>query len=121
MVKRLGYSLGGGPYAAIGLERDELVGGVVYTNYAGGGSIAASIVGIGTGWITRPFIRAAFAYPFLQLGVRRLSVYVAERNRISQGFVERLGFTLESVMERAMPDDDMRVYRMFSEDCTWLR
>ena len=121
VVEHIGYALGGGPYAAIGLERSELVGGVVYTNYSGGGSIAANIAGIGRGWITRPFIRAAFAYPFIQLGVRRLSVYVAQNNRVSQDFVQRLGFQLESIMERAMETDNVLVYRMFSEDCKWLR
>jgi RimJ/RimL family protein N-acetyltransferase len=121
VVRRLGYALGGGPYCAIGLERGfDLIGGVVYTNYCGG-SIAANIAGTGTGWITRPFIRAAFAYPFMQLRVRRLSVFVAKRNVISRKFVERLGFELESTMERATEDDDMLIYRMFNEDCLWLR
>lgn len=118
--KGLGMQLGSSPYVGIGLEQEELIGGIAYTNYSGGGSIALSIYGAYPGWITRGFIRAGFAYPFIQLSVRRVSAYVACTNVRSQRFVESLGFELESIMERAIPDDDVRVYRMFKENCRWL-
>lgn len=105
-------------YRAIGLQRNGiLIAGVAYTDYYGG-SIAGHITA--TAPLTRPFVRALFAYPFLQLKCRRFSAWVPARKRHVQHFVERLGFTYESRMERALLDDDVLVYRMFPTDCRWL-
>ena len=117
--QRIGLPMAG-TYRAIGLTWNDgtIIGGAVYSNYCGGG-ISIAVAGV-TGWLTRRFIRAALAYPFLQLKVRRLTAYVATRNTTSQRLIEGVGFTRESVMERGLVDDDLIVYRMFNEDCKWI-
>lgn len=108
-----------GTYRAIGLEQGgRLIGGAVFSNYCGG-SISISVAG-NPGWLTRAFLRAAFAYPFRQLCIRRVTAYVASRNVVSQRLTEGVGFVRESVMERGLADDDLIVYRMFNEDCRWI-
>jgi RimJ/RimL family protein N-acetyltransferase len=107
-----------GSYRAIGLEQGgKLIGGALYTQYCGG-AISISVAG-NKGWLTRSFLRAAFAYPFIQLGLRRVTAYVASRNMASRRLTESVGFVQESIMERAGKDDDYIVYRLFREDCKW--
>lgn len=107
-----------GEYVAFGLERHgELVAGVVYTDCSGA-NITANIAVAGR--LSKDFFRVAFGYPFNQLKRRRLTVYVDDSNHRSLNFVENLGFTRESVMERAHPNGDVIVYRMFKEDCKWV-
>ena len=73
------------------LENGRIVGGVVYTMYTGNG-IMMNVAGGYKGWINRAFIRAAFAYPFKQLGCTRVSGLVRVDNFAAQKFDERLGF-----------------------------
>ena len=106
-----------GMYRAIGLIRgNELVGGVVYTD-SSKANISMSVAGT---YFSRQFIKVCFGYPFLQLRVNRVTGYIASRNMKSRVLAERIGMRLESIMERALPDDDVMVYRMFKEECKWV-
>lgn len=112
-----------GQYVAIGLEENgELIAGIGFTDYLPGGSIAGHIHAIpGKRWLTRPFLRIMFLYPFMQLQVRRLNALVPAKNAAVIGFIEHLGFTFEHRMTRMLKDDDVLIYRMFAEDCRYLR
>lgn len=116
---RIGCQLGR-PSTAIGLARGDLIGGVMYTHYTEGGSISAHIAGTGN-WLTRPFLKAMFRYPFLQLKVRRITCYIAADNAQSIRLCEHMGFIRESVMQRATATGDVFIYRLFKEDCRYLR
>lgn len=116
---RIGSQLGR-PSVAIGIKRGILIGGVMYTHYSNGGSISAHIAGSGR-WLTRPFLKAMFRYPFLQLKVRRITCYIAEDNAASIRLCEHLGFIRESTMQRATAMGDVFIYRLFKEDCRYLR
>lgn len=107
-------------YAAIGLESDgDLVSGVVYNFYTGP-DIAMHVVGVGPTWLSRSYLRAAFKYPFVQLGCRRVTGYVPASNSRAQRFDEHLGFQREGLLRHALPDDDVIVYGMLREECRWL-
>lgn len=108
-----------GFYRAIGLERKgKLIAAVVYTDYSTA-NLSTHIAGEGH-WASKHFLVAAFAYPFLQLNVRRITAYIAASNAASIRFTEHLGFEFESTMPRALPNGDVAVYRMFKENCRYL-
>lgn len=106
----------------IGLERNgELVAALGFTEWLPGGSVRGHIQSVGTHWLTKPFLRMIFIYPFVQLRVQRFNALIPASNLKVKRFVERLGFTLESRMERALAHDDVLVYRMFIEEPVWHR
>lgn len=107
---------------AIGLEQaGELIAALGFNSYLPGGSVSGHICAIpGKRWMTRPFLRMIFMYPFLQLKVQRFNAWVPARNAALIRFVEHLGFTLEHRLTRMLADGDVLLYRMFREDCRWL-
>lgn len=103
----------------IGLERNgSLVAVVIYegiNRYNLWMHVAADD---GKRWMTRGFLRAAFAYPFLGCGVRRVSGYVDAGNATARRFNEHLGFKVEAVLTGAAKDgSDVLIYRMLRKEC----
>lgn len=110
-----------GGMQGIGLERDgELVAGVVYEGY-NGRNVWMHVAGVGGHWLNRSFLKAAFTYPFVQLGVDRVSGYVNASNAAARRFDEHLGFTQEAVLNGAAPDGgDAIIYVMWKKDCRYV-
>jgi RimJ/RimL family protein N-acetyltransferase len=111
-----------GKYIAIGLEQaGELIAAVGFTDYLPGGSISGHICSIpGKRWMTKPFLRVMFIYPFVQLKVQRLNAFIPAKNEAVRNLIEHMGFTFEHRMPRMLADDDVLIYRMFAEDCRWM-
>jgi RimJ/RimL family protein N-acetyltransferase len=104
----------------IGLERDgELVGGVLYEGF-NGPNIWMHCAGVGN-WITKSLLKAAFAYPFVQLGVSNVWGWVDASNAKARRLNEHLGFTQQTVIPGAAKDGDVIIYRMTREGCRFLR
>lgn len=117
--------IGGSPSyehnATIGIEQDgELLAGVVYFDY-NGKSITAAIHGVGRRWLNREFLWFMFYYPFEQLKVVRITAGIETFNEKSHNLVQKLGFTHEATLQKAGRFGDLHVYRMFREDCKWLK
>ena len=110
-----------GPYTAIGLELDgELVGGVVYDGWYGP-NVFAHIAGKpGTRWLTRSFLYAMFQYPFVQLGVERITGPVPSTNLAAIRLDTHLGFVHEATLRGAVPDGDLLLFVMWKEKCRFL-
>lgn len=103
------------------LENGRIIGGVVYTMYTGNG-IMMNVAGGYKGWINRAFLRAAFAYPFKQLGCTRVSGLVRADNYAAQQFDERLGFKREGLVRHGDDDGtDLIMYGMLREECKWIK
>ena len=111
-----------GKCTAIGVvDGNRMIAGVVYNNYHGH-MIEASIAAIDPRWCKRTILRAIFSYPFKQLGVTRLQVTIAKRNKRARRFVERLGFKFEGVGRKALPDGkDAAVYSILDNEVKWIR
>ena len=111
-----------GQCTAIGVAEDKrMIAGVVFNNYRGH-MIEASIAATDPCWCNKTVLHAFFAYPWLQLKVRRLQVIVAKKNKHSRHFVERLGFKFEGLCRKAMPDGtDACVYSQLRHECRWLK
>ena len=110
--------------AAVGFgveDGGKLVAGVVFNDY-NGANMNMHVCSDGTRrWMTRELLWMVFDYAFNQAKVKRLTGLVGEKNEQAKKFDEHVGFTLETTLERAHPDGQMLVYRMFREDCKWLK
>lgn len=108
-------------YIAIGVEQGgEIIAGCVYNEYRGH-SMHVSIASTTPRWATRKTLFAFFAYPFLQLQVKRLTAYTGRSMSSVRRFLERLGFVQEGVLRAGFADDDCVVYGMLRDECRWIR
>lgn len=105
---------------AIGKIKDgRLVAGVLYEDCTGA-NVVCHIAGE-PGWACREFLGLIYDYPFNQLKCRRITVPVHSDNEKSIRLVEHMGFTLECKLAQAIPEGDILLYRMFREECRYLR
>lgn len=106
----------------LGLERDgELLAGVVYDNWNRVNVWMHVAILPGT-FLTPRFVRAAFEYPFLDMGCRRASGWVEESNAAARRLDEHLGFEVETRLRGAASDGgDVLIYAMWRDRCRWLR
>lgn len=103
----------------IGLERNgEMAVGIVYENF-NGVNCWAHIAATGRG--NRDILRAGFIYPFVQLGLKRISGMVEASNTAARELDEHLGFKQEAVLRGAASDGgDVLLYVMRREDCKYV-
>jgi RimJ/RimL family protein N-acetyltransferase len=107
---------------AIGVTRNgDICGVAVFDNFSVG-SCCVSVASDGSRrWMTREFLIRVFAYPFLQLGYRRLTCFIAASNHDSIRLCEHLGWSREGVLRRGAPDgDDMLLLGLLREECRYL-
>jgi RimJ/RimL family protein N-acetyltransferase len=105
----------------IGLERSgELSAVVVYDNFSDV-DCNMHIASDGTrAWLNKALLLSAFAYPFTQLGLRRVTGLVAAKNTDALKFDENLGFVREGYHPHAMKDDDLISLGMLKEHCRFI-
>jgi RimJ/RimL family protein N-acetyltransferase len=106
----------------LGLERDgELVAGVVYERFNGVNVWAHIAAEPGSKWGTREYLRYCFYYPFVEMGVQRITGYVEASNAQARRLDEHLGFRQEAVLEGAARDGgDVILYVMRRGDCRYV-
>jgi hypothetical protein len=118
--KKTGGSWCDGRGQAIGKVVDsQLVAGVLYEDF-NGANVVCHIAGE-ENWADRKFLAVIFDYPFNQLKVRRITVPIDGKNVKSQKLVEHMGFVLESRLEQATLDSDLLLYRLFKDECKYLK
>ena len=107
---------------SIGLERDgELVAVVVFDTFSDV-DCCMHVASDGTGrWMTKELLIAAFAYPFKQLGLRRVTALVPAKNAKAIEFDKNLGFVQEGYHPHAMADDDLVSLGMLKEHCRFFK
>lgn len=105
----------------IGIERDgELQGCVVYDTFSEG-ECHMHVASINDGkWMTRGFLRAVFAYPFIQCGFLRVTVPIAEINKKARVFVLNLGFKQEGYHANGVKDGAYITHGMARDSCRWI-
>lgn len=121
VAARLGIAIAP-PYVALGVLNDTgtLIGGAVFSGRSGA-NIDVTIYGPGA--MTRPALRAGFAYVFGQLRCERLTARCKRSNVAMRRLMERLGFTYEGTQRRYWgPErsDDAMLYGMTRDECRWL-
>lgn len=113
-----------GAYSAMILEKDgDIQAAVLFKGYLPkNSSIEVHLAAVSGGrWLTRPFLRAAFEYPFGQLGVRRITALIAADNLPSIRWTEHCGFTREGVVREGWSETvDLFVYGLLKRECRFL-
>lgn len=103
---------------AIGYEcNGELAGGVVYTHYSQANILTSIVL---EAPLTRRFLFSVLHYPFVQLGMRRITALVEASNTQSLRLCEHLGFVREGIMRDGAVDGDVIVLGMLRSECRWL-
>jgi RimJ/RimL family protein N-acetyltransferase len=107
---------------SIGLERDgELVAVVVFDSFSEC-DCNIHVASDGTAqWMNKAFLLATFAYPFGQLGLRRVTGMVPAHNEAALKFDENLGFVREGYHKHALPDGDIISLGMMRENCRFFK
>jgi RimJ/RimL family protein N-acetyltransferase len=105
----------------IGYERDdELLAVVVFDSF----SLHDCNMHIASDgsrrWLTRELLAAAFAFPFIQCGFRRVTGLVPARNIAALKFDEHIGFRREGYHPQAAKDGDLVSLGMLKEWCRFL-
>lgn len=119
VCERSGGTWVSGRGTAIGKVSDgKLVAGVLYEDY-NGVNVMCHIAGDGN-WATKEYLGVIFHYPFVQLGVNRITVPVAASNQKSINLVTRMGFSLECSLAQATPSGDLYLFRMWRKECRYL-
>lgn len=120
VCERAGGQYQPGRFKAIGrvTEEGQIMAGVLYEE-TNGVSVVCHIAGEGR-WANRHFLWVIFHYPFVQLGLNRITTIIEPQNVKSQEFVKKLGFELETALEGSHPLGDLQIYRIFKRDCRWL-
>lgn len=116
-------------YTAMGVidrpfhEGGQLVGGIVYTNYFSTDIeiwVAGARKADGSpcfNWVTPHNFRAAFRYPFYQLGCQRISALAKRKNKRSRELLKRMHFKEEGCKRKFFPDgQDAFVYGLLKEE-----
>lgn len=105
----------------LGLERDgELIAGVLYEGFNGVNCWMHVATTPGKKW-TMEFLRYCFYYPFVEVGLKRVSGAVDASNLAARRFDEHLGFEREAVLLGAAADGgDVILYVMWRDKCRYL-
>lgn len=109
-----------GRATAIGQMQDgKINAGVLYEEW-NGANLFCHIAGEGN-WANRKFLGIIYDYPFNQLNVKRITVPVASTNEKCIKLVRQMGFALESTLAQAIPDGDIYLFRMFKDECKYIK
>ena len=106
----------------IGLRTDgELVAAAVYEGFNGVNMWVHLAAVPGARWMTRDYLRACFAYPFLVCGVQRLSGYVNDSNTAAIRLNLHFGYREEAALSGAAPDGgDVLIFVMRRHECRFI-
>jgi hypothetical protein len=97
---------------------DELMGGVVFTDYYKHHSVSVHAHSWNKRWMNRDMLFIVFDYPFNQLKVKHM---FASAREDKTSFDLNIGFKIVARVEHFYPDDIAKVWmRMDREDCRYL-
>lgn len=105
----------------IGLEKDGSPVAVVVFDTFSDCDCCMHIASDGTkAWMNKTLLLATFAFPFTQLGFRRVTALVPAKNAAALAFDENIGFVREGYHPHACPDDDLISLGLLRENCRFI-
>lgn len=109
-----------GPCSTIGVERGgRLILGVVYHGFTAA-DVQISAASISPLWADPGVLAALYAYPFLQLQVRRLTAIVPESLKRVHRTLVHMGFAIEGRHRYGFGLEASVTFGMVREECPWL-
>lgn len=104
------------------MDGNEIICAVVYNNFYEASGIQMSVAALpGRKWAYPQFLGAFFTYPFVQLGVRRVTSVVSSNNAPSRNLALRLGFQDEGTLRKAgAHGEDLHVMGLLKHECRYL-
>lgn len=88
--------------------------GIVFHSYVPEyGTIEISMAAESPRWATRNIVKQLLAYPFIQLGVRKVWTATPLKNERAIKFNKGIGFKQEAVLAHHYGDDHAVICRMF--------
>ena len=98
------------------MDGDKLAGVVVYFCYRHP-SIEIAIFADDPRWVTnRDMVGEILAYPFVQLGCKRVTAMVDRHNKRSRKMVKGLGFVEEGKLRKAADKGDVFIYGLLPNE-----
>lgn len=98
------------------MQDDKIAGVVVYFNFRWP-SIEAAFYCHDYRWaLNRQMVADALAYPFVQLGCKRITAIVEKHNKRSRMMCRRLGFVEEGKLRKAGEKGDLLIYGMLPDE-----
>jgi RimJ/RimL family protein N-acetyltransferase len=98
-------------------SKPELIAGVVYHNWnPEAGVIELSAASSSKLWLTRPVLKAMFAYPFEQIGCQMAVLRVSVRNPIMVSIALRYGFKSHIIPRLRGRDEDEHILTLTDDD-----
>ena len=106
----------------MGLERDGTIRAVVIFDSFSETDCNMHIASDGTkAWMSKSLLLSAFAYPFTQLGLLRLTGLVPAHNADAMAFDENIGFVREGYHPKAGPGGcDLISLGLMRENCRFI-
>lgn len=110
-----------GDYNALGVvNNDSLIAGVVYHDYHPiYRTICIQLCCDDPHWASRRTIERLGNYPFIELGVNRVTALVNSNNTRGIRLAKGVGFKEEARLEKAAGDQDIIVFRLFRDE--WIK
>lgn len=119
--ERIGVTFRRDAYTLGLARRGEIVAVVVYDSFSSVDCCMHIASDGTTAWMNKALLVSAFAYPFIQLGLRRLTGLVPSTNEAALRFDEHIGFQREGYHPRAAPDGgDLISLGLMRENCRFI-
>jgi len=108
-------------YTALAILKNGIIqAGIVFERFTGESIEMHIAANPSKRWMTKTFLHLWFHYPFIQLGVNRITANIASKNKSALNLAERLGFKKEGVIREAMGGDDLIAYGMLKNECRFI-
>lgn len=111
------------PLTAIGVASStgEMLGVAIYHNFRQN-DVEITFITATPRWATSGNISAMLHYPFVQLGVQRMTAITAKANKKARKLLTGLGFILEGVHPYANAGQTACTYGLYSENAQkWIK
>ena len=100
-------------------KSEELLGGVIYTNFTGR-SVQMHQAGFTTAWATPRFMFTIYDFPFYIMKVEKVFATVPSTNIRALNITRKMGFSPVTSIPGAVPGGDMEILSMSRHECKYL-
>ncbi len=101
-------------------QNGSILGVVVFSRFTTG-NCEVTVAARTSHFLTKRFLLASCAYPFIQLGCRRVTAIIAAGNERSLSLAQQLGFKEEGELVDWFPSGNAKILGLLRKNCKWLK